>query len=97
MLWSEDDRAPGGEPRAHMSFDGDGLSLRKRFEDHRICDPTCRDAAVPSPLVRDRPPQVPCKNCGAAAGVACTVRGPGRRRALTRFGRSHPSRLERVE
>ena len=63
-------------------------------EDHRICGQACRDGRVPSPLDRDRPPLVPCENCGAQPGVACSARGPVRGRLLTRFGRSHPSRLE---
>lgn len=64
------------------------------FEDHRTCDPSCREAAVPSPLARDRPPMVPCAHCNAAPGVACTAVSPGKRRVLARFGRFHPSRLE---
>jgi hypothetical protein len=56
------------------------------------CRPICREQAIPSPLIRDPPPSVPCRHCGAPAGVACTVRG--RRTPLSRFGRFHASRFE---
>lgn len=62
-------------------------------DDHRTCTPRCAEAAIPSPLKRDRPPSVPCPHCGAVAGMACHV--PARSRVrLTKFGRFHPSRLE---
>lgn len=66
------------------------------YYDHGpICTPLCRQLAVPSPLDRPhRPPAVPCPHCGAPAGVACELVGPGRRRPLTVFGRFHPSRME---
>lgn len=59
----------------------------------RLCTPRCRELAVPSPLVRERPPAVACPWCGAAPGIACHLVAD-RRRPLRVFGRSHPSRLE---
>lgn len=59
----------------------------------RTCVQACKDNAVLTPLVRDRPPMVPCPRCGAEAGVACTLRS-NRRQRLERFGPAHPSRLE---
>jgi hypothetical protein len=60
----------------------------------RACEPECRERAVSSPYDRDRPPSTPCAHCGAEAGVACRLVGPGKRRPLTAYGRFHPSRLE---
>lgn len=64
------------------------------YEDHRVCTSECAYSAVPSPLERERPPDVRCDWCGAPPGVACTWRAPGGRvRSLSTYGRFHPSRL----
>ena len=60
----------------------------------RKCKPICRELATPSPIDRERPPAIPCTHCGAEAGIACTLAGPGNKRPLKVYGRFHPSRLE---
>jgi len=63
--------------------------------DHCLCTSRCAEFAVPSPLLRDRPPTIRCDWCGAPPGVACTWRAPGGRvRPLSVYGRFHPSRLK---
>jgi hypothetical protein len=61
----------------------------------RACTKRCKDEATSSPLDRpDRAPAVPCRWCGAPAGVACVIKVRGHKRPLTVFGRFHSSRLE---
>lgn len=57
------------------------------FEDHRVCTAECFHNAVPSPLIRERPPAVNCDWCGAPPGVACTWRGHP-------LARPHPCRIQ---